>query len=82
MERPRAHRRPSYYALRKPGLLALLGTLRAKILARPQAGSRCVVAGWYRSHEGRKYHSGSALYAGDGTLLAAAHALWIELKNA
>jgi hypothetical protein len=39
-----------------------------------------VVVSWPLEVDGRKRHSGAALFSDDGRLLAAARALWIELR--
>lgn len=59
----------------------LLGRLTARVHEAPSADERCVVIGWPRGKDGRKIHSGSALYSEDGRLLASAEALWIELRE-
>jgi hypothetical protein len=55
----------------------LLGRFAARVLRVPQAGERCVVAGWELGGEGRKLDAGTALWA-DGELLGFARATWIE----
>jgi hypothetical protein len=39
-----------------------------------------VVVSWPLEVDGRKRHSAAALFSDDGRLLAAARALWIELR--
>jgi hypothetical protein len=64
------------------------GTLRPIVLARlavdlrapVEPGREHVVMAWRIAVDGRKRHAGSALFTGDGELLASARALWIELK--
>jgi acyl-CoA thioesterase FadM len=34
---------------------------------------------WPRRHDGRKFYSGTCLYAADGRLLAQAEAVWIAV---
>jgi len=55
----------------------LLGRFAATVLRVPQAGERCVVAGWHVGGEGRKLDAGTALWSG-GELLGFARATWIE----
>jgi hypothetical protein len=55
----------------------LLGRLAAEILARPRAGDHLVSVAQSSSRDGRKVHSGAALFADDGTLLARSRATWI-----
>jgi hypothetical protein len=65
------------------------GTLRPIVLARLAAdirgsvepGREYVVTAWPMAIDGRKRHSGSALFTAEGDLLATARALWIELKE-
>ena len=64
------------------------GTLRPIVLARlavdirapVEAGVEYVVTAWPIEVDGRKRHSGSALFTPDGDPLASARALWIELR--
>ncbi len=70
---------PSYFALDKPGLPALLGRMTAQISALPAVGERCVLMAWAIDQDGRKHRSASALYGEDGRLLAHALLVWIEL---
>ncbi len=61
--------------------MAVLGRLTARILTPPRAGERYVVAGWRLGEDGRKMFSGTALYGTDGTLRAAARAVWIRVES-
>jgi len=72
---------PSYFALDKPALPALLGRMSGEVISRPEAGEACTIAAWALAHEGRKHFSASALYRADGSLAARAELLWIELKT-
>ncbi len=59
---------------------AVLANLTAQVHQEPQPGRELTVLGWHIASDGRKHHAGTALY--DGTaLLAAALALWIELRH-
>lgn len=58
---------------------AVLGQLAASIRQRPAPGEELVVAGWRIEADGRKLHSGSALWNTDGDLLALGQATWIQL---
>jgi hypothetical protein len=42
-------------------------------------GEACVVVAWPIGVDGRKRTSGSAIYAANGTLIAKARALWIDI---
>lgn len=58
----------------------LLGRLTAELHAPIQPGEEHVLTAWPISRDGRKYHSGSALFTAEGELLAAANAVWIEVR--
>jgi hypothetical protein len=57
----------------------LLGRLSAEIHRTPRAHEEHVLTAWPIEHDGRKLHTGSALFSGDGELLAAANAVWIDV---
>lgn len=57
----------------------VLGTMTARVLDRPAVGEPHVVVAWQRGSEGRKHHSGSALFSPGGDLLARAEATWIAV---
>jgi hypothetical protein len=59
---------------------AVLGELCASVLRRPAAGEELVAAGWLLDAEGRKRRSGTAVWTGDGELVAKARATWIVLS--
>jgi hypothetical protein len=59
----------------------LLGRLTADIHGTPQPGEEHVLTAWPISRDGRKLHTGSALFTADGELLAAANAVWIEVQE-
>ncbi|WP_017544754.1 hypothetical protein [Nocardiopsis prasina] len=59
----------------------VLGRLTAQVLAVPPVGSTQVVMGHLESVDGRKVHTGSALYDGDGRVLALARATWIAIPT-
>ena len=63
------------------GEMALLGTMTAQQFAPVRSGDDVVVQAWRRARDGRKVSVGAALYATDGTLLAAAEAVWILTPN-
>ncbi|MBW1897535.1 MAG: hypothetical protein JRI61_00585 [Deltaproteobacteria bacterium] len=56
----------------------VLGRLAVQILNKVRPSEECIVVGWTLSEEGRKIHSGSALYSVDGQLYAKGKATWIE----
>jgi hypothetical protein len=59
----------------------VLATMTASIRALPRVGEPHVVMAWPRGHDGRKYYSGTCLYAADGRLLGQADALWISVDT-
>jgi len=75
---------PSAYAIESVDhvtQIVVLASLTVELRERPRAGERHVVAAWPVGSEGRKHHSGSALYSATGRVLAVADALWIELRD-
>ena len=74
---------PSGWAVTEfvPGREAMLGRLTARIVKPVLAGKRYAVIGWRLSTEGRKMHSGSAVFDYDGIICAAARAIWIRLNG-
>lgn len=54
----------------------LLGELSAEIQGTVRAGERHVVTGWEIAADGRKHHTGTAVHAADGELIAVARGLW------
>jgi len=61
------------------GGVAVLGRMTAAVYRQPIAHESCQVVGWARERDGRKTRGGSALYAADGELMAAARTVWISL---
>ena len=57
----------------------VLGTMTARVPALPEVGAPHVVLAWQRGSQGRKHHSGSALFSPAGELLARAEATWIAV---
>lgn len=72
---------PSYFALRLWGHFALLASLTAQVFDRPKAEEPLVVLAWADRSEGRKHFANSAIVTADGTPLALANALWIEVND-
>jgi hypothetical protein len=60
--------------------VALLGRLAARIEQLPRAGERCVCLGWFLGRDGRKIHTGAAVY-GEGGLCAVGRSTWVTLKE-
>ncbi|MCY9783112.1 hypothetical protein KIK06_04305 [Nocardiopsis sp. EMB25] len=59
----------------------VLGRLTARVDRAPRVGHTYVVMGHLESVDGRKTHTGSAVYDADGALLAEAHATWIAIRS-
>ena len=71
----------SGFAIMPPpeGSALVLGELCATLHGGLRAGDACLTVGWPVALEGRKRHSGSAVYRADGSLVALARAVWIEV---
>jgi hypothetical protein len=74
---------PSGWAVTEfvPGREAMLGRLKARIVKPVHAGKRYSVIGWRTETEGRKMHSGSAVFDFEGRLCAAARATWVMVNS-
>ena len=68
---------PGYWSAEQAAGLALLGRITARVDRDVAAGEPLIVTGWPIASEGRKHHVGTALHAGDGTLVACARSTWI-----
>jgi hypothetical protein len=73
---------PGAWALGVGGRPMVLGTMAAVVHELHALGQEHVVVAWGRGGEGRKHYCGTALYAGDGRLLAQADATWITIDPA
>ncbi|GMQ86337.1 MAG: hypothetical protein BMS9Abin07_1911 [Acidimicrobiia bacterium] len=71
---------PSYFGLATTPA-ALLGRLTADISRVPTGGEQLIAMAWPISADGRKHVSASALVTPDGTVIARAEAIWIELEE-
>jgi hypothetical protein len=60
----------------------VLARLAARIDAPPEPGRPHVLQSWQIERDGRKHHTGVALYDEAGALKALGRALWIELRRA
>jgi len=70
------------YAVGGPGRgEVLLGRMAAEIRRLPDEGERCIVAAWPLGEDGRKRNAGTALFSGEGELLALARQTWIAPKS-
>ena len=70
---------PGGWSVDLAGRPMVLGRMTCRIDALPRAGVAHVVQGWHLGSEGRKVHTGSALYDGAGQVLAVAQGTWIML---
>jgi hypothetical protein len=59
----------------------VLGRMTARVHRVPDGGEECVVAAWPLGEDGRKHFAGTALFAGDGELLALAKQVWIAPRS-
>jgi hypothetical protein len=73
---------PGAWACGLAGRELVVGTMTASIRDLPAVGEPHVVMAWPRGRSGRKYFSGTCLYAADGRLLAQAEAVWISVEAA
>lgn len=64
---------------RIPGGVVVLGRMTTRIDRVPRVGEACVVVAASHGHDGRKIDAHSTLYTGEGELLAAARAVWIDV---
>jgi hypothetical protein len=70
---------PGGWASGIAGRPMVLGTMTAWLRSAPEAGQPHVVVAWQRGAEGRKHHSGTAVFAPDGRLVGQAEATWIAI---
>jgi hypothetical protein len=69
---------PGGWTVEIPGRPLVLGRITAQVDALPLIGERCVVMGALLDRDGRKVHTATTVYDGDGRALARAAATWIE----
>jgi len=71
---------PGAYSFPEPASgTILLGELAVRINASVAAGEKYVVTGWEIDHQGRKHHTGTALFGESGKCCAVAYATWFEV---
>ena len=70
---------PGGWSADLPGRPMVLGRMATRIDSLPAVGEPHVIQGWLLGGEGRKVHTGSALYTAAGEVLAVAQATWITL---
>jgi hypothetical protein len=71
---------PGGWCLDLPGRPHVLGRMALRSLTPPTPGAEHVLVGWLREMDGRKVHTGSALYTAGGDLLAVARQTWVAIK--
>ena len=59
----------------------VLGRMTARVGGLPEIGEACVAVAWPLGEDGRKLFAGTALFAGDGELLACARQIWIVPRS-
>ena len=62
-----------------PDYAVLLGEMTATIDQAARTGAAHVVIGWELAREGRKHHTGTALFDAAGNCIAKASATWLEV---
>jgi hypothetical protein len=65
-----------------PGGTVLLGEMAALIEGSIQSGEKCVVIGWEMTQEGRKHHTGTAIFTAAGICIGKARATWFKIGGA
>ena len=74
---------PGAFSFEHPGdAAAVLGEMAAQVTGSAQVGERCVVIGWELGREGRKHHTGTALFSESGERIGVARATWFEVTRA
>ncbi|HSM35228.1 MAG TPA: hypothetical protein VK837_02430 [Longimicrobiales bacterium] len=61
------------------GCAILLGEITVELTGRIAPGDPCVVIGWAIAHEGRKHHTGTAIFGADGERRGRAFATWFDV---
>ncbi|MGI9083762.1 MAG: hypothetical protein ACR2FE_00545 [Aeromicrobium sp.] len=59
----------------------LLGRMTAEVFRAPRAGETLLATGRLDEHDGRKFHTSTALYTRDAELLGRAEQTWIEIVS-
>ncbi len=63
------------------GVAVVLGELALEQVGPLEAGGRCILMAWPLGGEGRRRHAGTALFRADGSLVAKARAVWVEVPS-
>lgn len=73
---------PGGFSFEHPESTAVvLGEMAAHLTGPALAGERCVVIGWELGREGRKHHTGTALFSAAGECIGVARATWFEVPR-
>jgi hypothetical protein len=73
---------PGAFSFDHPGDAAVvLGEMAAQVAGSAKVGERCVVIGWELGREGRKHHTGTALFSESGERIGVARATWFEVPR-
>jgi hypothetical protein len=73
---------PGGFAFEPPAEGAiLLGELAVALDGDLAVGESCVVVGWETGHDGRKHHTGTALYDASGACRGVGRAIWLEVAR-
>jgi hypothetical protein len=72
---------PGGWSADLPGRPMVQGRMACVVDKLPRPGVEHLVQGWLVGSEGRKVHTGSALYDAEGSGLAVAQATWITLQR-
>jgi hypothetical protein len=73
---------PGGWAADLPGRPMVLGRMALQLHGPVTAGQAHVIGGWVLGEDGRKVHTGSVLWAPDGTVVAVARATWLTVDPA
>ncbi|MGH8250232.1 MAG: hypothetical protein ACREVI_05970 [Steroidobacteraceae bacterium] len=72
---------PGFFASGSAARGVLLGLYAARIDRCVRVGEACIVIGWPLGHDGRKHHTGTAVFDVAGELCGRAIATWIEPRQ-
>lgn len=61
--------------------IILLGELAVSLSGFVSAGERCLVVGWEITQEGRKRHTGTAIFSESGACCGVGRAIFFEMEN-
>ena len=70
----------AFAAMLEAPRVIVLGKLAVDIMRDVRTDERCVAIGWNIATDGRKHHTGTAVFSESGALYAHARATWIALK--